>query len=119
MYIVYSIITIHIVKIRNVYFKFIFMTKDKKESSDKNPFQDKAKRCQFTMPEEDNELIDKLVLRYQKLAAAEATEVIKVNRSMIIRAGIQALDKYRERSFKKAVNDVEKLQEGRRSENKK
>lgn len=83
--------------------------------SEKGEVFEPAKRCQFTMPSEDDELINKLVLKYQKLAANTATEVIKVNRSRIVRAGLKILEKLSNKEFEKIVKNTDKLSEGRRS----
>ena len=91
------------------------MPKKISNSSEKEKVFEPAKRCQFTMPNEDDELIDKLVLKYQKLAVNTATEVIKVNRSRIVRAGLKTLEKLSNKEFEKIVKNTDKLSEGRRS----
>lgn len=79
----------------------------------KNVFEP-AKRCQFTMPNEADELINNLVLKYQKLAAKTATEVIRVNRSRIVRAGLKLLESMEDEEFKEIIKNTDKLSEGRR-----
>lgn len=90
------------------------MPKENSNTSENEDVFEPAKRCQFTMPSEDDELINKLVLKYQKLAANTATKVIKVNRSRIVRAGLKTLEKLENKEFKEIVKNTNKLSEGRR-----
>lgn len=73
----------------------------------------KAKRNQFTMPEEDDELIDFLQNRYQRLMVPHTTKKVEITKSQIVRAGIRLLKTLKDNRFQKAVEGVEKLPEGR------
>ena len=73
----------------------------------------KAKRNQFTMLEEDDELIEFLQNRYLKIMIPKTTKNVVVTRSQIIRAGIRLLKTLKDDGLKKAIECIEKLPEGR------
>lgn len=77
----------------------------------------KAKRNQFTMLEEDDELIEFLQNRYLKIMIPKTTKNVVVTRSQVIRAGIRLLKTLKDDSLKKAIDCVEKLPEGRQKKN--
>lgn len=74
----------------------------------------KAKRSQFTLPEEDDELIENIQNRYLKIALPKTAKNVVVTRSQVIRAGIKLLNTLKnDDKFKKAIDCAEKLPEGR------
>ena len=72
-----------------------------------------AKRCQFTLPPEDIDLIEELRSRYQTEEKKTNEGYVDVAKSEIIRAGLKALSKMADSKLKKVVNEVEKLKQGR------
>lgn len=85
-----------------------------RNSENKNtPRQGKAKRCQFTLSPEDVVLIDELRIRYQKILVPGTDEYVEVAKSEIVRAGLRALGEMSDKKLRRAVQEIEKLQEGR------
>lgn len=73
----------------------------------------KAKACQFTLLPEEIEQIEKLRMRYQKIALAQSDKPADIVKSEIIRAGIQALARLGDSQFFKTLEKLEVLNEGR------
>ena len=73
----------------------------------------KAKGCQFSLPPEDVEHIERLRARYQKLALEKSDKPADIVKSEIVRAGIHALIKLSDTQFFKCIENLEVLQEGR------
>lgn len=73
------------------------------------PAAEKVKRDSFTMPEDDYELINKLIMKAMKAG-------ILMNKGEILRAGLKALNSMNSKDVKAAFEQVEKIKTGRPKE---
>ena len=75
--------------------------------------QKKAKNCNFSLLPQDEELINSLRLRYQKIAVPNSNKPIEITKSEIVRAGIHYLKTLNNSQLIKAIDTIEELKEGR------
>ncbi len=78
----------------------------------KNP-QKKVKNCNFSLLLKDEELINALRLRYQKIAIPNSNKPVEITKSEIVRAGINYLETLNNSQLIKAIDTIEELKEGR------
>lgn len=78
-----------------------------------NPPPKKAKNCNFSLLPEEEDLINSLRLRYQKIAIPDSKKPVEITKSEIVRAGIHHLETLNNSQLIKAINSVEELKEGR------